>query len=37
MAFSDLKRLNIRIYISVDQQELKIKINHPYNSSTIKD
>ena len=35
MAFSDLMRLNISIYISLDQKEHEIKINHPQNSGTI--
>ena len=35
MAFSDLMRLNICIYTSLDQQEPEIEINHPHNSGTI--
>ena len=32
---SNLMRLNISIYASLDQQEPEIKINHPHNSGTI--
>ena len=32
IALSDLIRLKISIYISLDQQEQEIEINHPQNS-----
>ena len=35
MTFSDLMRLNIRIYTSLDQQEPEKEINHPHNSGII--
>ena len=35
MAFSNLMRLNISIFISLYQKVLEIEINYPHNSGTI--
>ena len=32
LAFSDLMRLNINIYTSLDQEDSEFKIDHPQNT-----
>ena len=35
LAFSDLMRLNINIYTSLDQEDQEFKIDHPQNTDWI--